>query len=98
MLHLSQLEPYLFCLDLMDQTFDPAKNESSKFILLKHSQSIRLKSSKHVKMSASIYISFGIRFSIVVGAEPADSDPTLMLHQLTSINTPVASGLYYENI
>jgi hypothetical protein len=49
-------------------------------------------------MSASISISFGIRFSTVAGAEPADSDPTLMLHQLAFINTPVASGLYYKNI
>ncbi len=36
LLYFSQLEPILFCLDLIDQRFHPAKNKSSKFTLLKH--------------------------------------------------------------
>jgi hypothetical protein len=32
----ASLEPFLFCLDLMDQRFHPAKNKSNKFIMFKH--------------------------------------------------------------
>jgi hypothetical protein len=53
-LYFSQLEPFLFCSYLMEQGFQPAINKSSKFILLKHAYTTRLKSSKHAKMSATM--------------------------------------------
>jgi hypothetical protein len=40
------LEPFLSCLDLMDQRFHPAINKSVKLILLNHAY-------KHTKMSAN---------------------------------------------
>ncbi len=41
----------------MDQRFHPAKNKSSKFILLKHDYSTKLWCSKHAKMAASALFS-----------------------------------------
>jgi hypothetical protein len=36
--YFSQLEPFMFCLYLMDQRFHSTTNKSSKFTLLKHAQ------------------------------------------------------------
>ncbi len=40
----------------MDQRFHLAKNKSSKFTLLKHAYSTRLKCNKHAKMSAILIV------------------------------------------
>jgi hypothetical protein len=57
----SQFEPFLFCLDLMDQRFHhPTKNKSSKFIFLKHAYSTELKSSKNSKISAKMTLSWTV--------------------------------------
>ncbi len=50
LLYFSQLEPCLFCLDLMDQRFHLAKNKPSKFIQL----DINLASMR--KLSQKVYV------------------------------------------
>jgi hypothetical protein len=53
-----RIGPFVFCLDLMDQRFQPAEKSLvslsclSMLTLLKHAYSTRLNSGKHVKMSA----------------------------------------------
>jgi hypothetical protein len=50
MVPIRELQIFLYCLDLMDQRFLPAKNNSTMLTLLKHAYSTRLKSGRHAKI------------------------------------------------
>jgi len=78
----SQLEPFLYCLDLMDKIFHPAKNKSWKFILLKHACSTRFKSSMLVKLSVTTKVLFVPTMLLLVkmSVKISQSTPTVSSH------------------